>query len=282
MNKAFIMTDLEGVSGVNARSDGIGNKIINHEESARLLAGEVNAAVEGLIEAGVEEITVVDGHGGSNSLPIELLHPKADLMNIGDGFFPLTALPDKNYGACLHIGAHTMVGVPDGFLNHTFNSHGVANMWLNGKLVGEIAIFALHAAALGVPMILVSGDRASCREAKEFLGAVATVETKIASSRYTVINRSPTAVRKDIKEKSKAAFLDRKNIPLIKVPGSCTLRVQFMCANQTVEYEKSGWLRIDHQTIEITDHDFLSTWSRKAGWGNGVWRDSFYARNILG
>jgi len=65
-----MMTDLEGVSGVKGRSDDIGNKIINMEQACRLLPGEVNATVEGLTDAGAEEIVVVDGHGGSNCINI--------------------------------------------------------------------------------------------------------------------------------------------------------------------------------------------------------------------
>ena len=192
--KVFIMTDLEGVSGVNGRSDGIGNKIINEDVAGRLLTEEVNAAVEGLTAGGATEIVVVDGHGGSNMIQPEKLHPAARLVMSGGGLAPIAAI-NAGYAAALQLGTHAMEGVRDGYMNHTFNSHAVANMWLNDMLVGEIAVEALCCAYFGVPTILVSGDSAACREAREFLTKVETVETKIGQSRYTVDNENPVKVR---------------------------------------------------------------------------------------
>ena len=39
-----------------------------YDESRRLLAGELNAAIEGALAAGATEIVVWDGHDGSRSL----------------------------------------------------------------------------------------------------------------------------------------------------------------------------------------------------------------------
>lgn len=267
--KAFIMTDLEGVSGVNGRSDGIGNKIINNETACRLLTEEVNAAVEGLVKADVEEILVVDGHGGSNSISPEHLHPKATLQMSGGGIAPVTCI-DASYDVALHLGTHAMIGVADGFLNHTFNSHAVANMWLNDIPVGEIAVEALVAAYFGVPTILVSGDQAACREAGEFLGRVETVETKIALSRYSVVNRSPSRVRKELQEAARKAILERKSYPIRQIPPPYAMRIQLMCPNQADSYEMRGMKRLDHQTVLLKSEDFLDLWAQRNGWAPGV------------
>ena len=165
--KVWMMTDLEGISGVNGRSNGIGNKIINEDVASRLLTEEVNAAVEGLVAGGAELVVVADGHGGSRMIQIEKLHPAASLLNFGADMAPVMPV-DAGYDAAVHLGIHAMAGVRDGFLHHTFNSHSVINMWLNGQPVGEIAIQALCCAYHGVPTILVAGDHAACREARGF------------------------------------------------------------------------------------------------------------------
>ena len=41
--KVFILTDLEGPAGVNARPDNVGNKIINRPTAEQALVNEVNA-----------------------------------------------------------------------------------------------------------------------------------------------------------------------------------------------------------------------------------------------
>ena len=267
--KVWITTDLEGVSGVNGRGDGIGNKTINTEVACRLLTEEINATVEGLIEGGAKEITVLDGHGGSNSIQIEALHPAAKLTQYGGGMTPTISV-NAGYDAALHLGAHAMMGVRDGFMNHTFNSHSVAGMWLNDKAVGEIAIFALYCACYGVPTILVAGDRAACREALDFLGQVETVETKIALSRYTVINENPAKVRVALREKAKLALQHKTSMPIRMIPPPYALKIQLMCPNQADTLEMWGAKRLDHQTVLYEGNDFLDLWAQNNGWAPGV------------
>ena len=63
-----------------------------------------------------------------------------------------------------------MMGVPDGVLCHTQNSRGENRYWYNGVESGEIAQCAAIAGHYGVPMIMLAGDEAACREATHFLG----------------------------------------------------------------------------------------------------------------
>jgi len=273
--KAYIMTDLEGVSGVNGRSDGIGNIIINNEEACRLLTEEVNAVIDGLVDSGVLEIIVVDGHGGSNSLQAKNLHSQAKLETIGGGFCPVNYYLDSSYDAYLQVGAHAMMGTAAGFMHHTFSSHAIANMWLNDTPVGEIAIGSLCAAYFGVPMIMVSGDRAACQEAIDFSGRIETVETKVASSRYSVVNRNPLEVRKNLRESAARAFANRNSFPVKKLASPYRLKIQLMCPNQADDYEKRGAVRIDHQTVILHSDDFIDLLAQRVGWAPGVHNQRF-------
>ena len=72
-----------------------------------------------------------------------------------------------------------MAGTPDGILAHTQSSRGGNRYWYNGRECGEIAQSALTYGSVGIPVVMVSGDAATCREAREFLGdAVVTVSVK--------------------------------------------------------------------------------------------------------
>jgi len=273
--KIYIMTDLEGPSGTNGRSDGIGNKIVNSPIACQVLTEEVNACVEGLLAGGADHIVVWDGHGGSNSIDITKLHPAAELGTIGGELYPVMFI-DASYDAAIQLGAHALQGVPDGYMNHTFNSHGVANMWLNGERIGEIGIGIWGAAYFRVPTILVSGDDAACREAHACLpDGVATVSTKHSISRYTVINRNPVAVRADLRttaEKALRNLADYKPKPL---PDALELTVQLMCPNLADIWEKRGAERLDHMTIRICGTDFVDVWAQHSGWAPGVHNRKF-------
>ena len=78
--KILIMTDLEGVAGVVSFEDQTGANSRYYEAAKKLLTAEVNAAVDGLIQVGVEEVLVVDGHG-PGAIQFEDLHPAARLMH---------------------------------------------------------------------------------------------------------------------------------------------------------------------------------------------------------
>src|SRR5690349_18544134 len=63
LNKVFLLTDIEGVAGVVSFEHQTYPTGRYYDRAQRLLTAEVNAAVEGLRESGVEEILVADGHG---------------------------------------------------------------------------------------------------------------------------------------------------------------------------------------------------------------------------
>ena len=273
--KILIITDIEGVSGVNGRrADEVGNKIINTDVACRLLTQEVNAVVEGLIEAGADDIQVWDGHGGSNSIQIENLHPAADLFISGSDLAPVTYI-DSSYNAAVQIGAHAMMGVCDGFLNHTFNSHGISNMWLNGKLIGEIGVQGLMCAYFAVPTILVSGDKAACCEAEEFFGKVKIVETKRGISRYSVQNYNPVKIRQNLKESAKDSLLKKEEFTAKNISAPYALKLQLMCPNMADNYEKNGAERVDHSTVVLKSNDLIDVFAQRMGWAPGIHNKKF-------
>ena len=60
------------------------------------------------------------------------------------------------------------MGTP-GVLSHTISGASVANVWVNGMIVGETGINAALAGYFGVPVVLVCGDDIVSHEAKELL-----------------------------------------------------------------------------------------------------------------
>src|SRR5215510_14964997 len=67
--KVFMITDMEGVSGIfDTELQCLPNQSPRWEESRKLLTGEINAAVEGLLEGGATEVVVLDGHSSGQNL----------------------------------------------------------------------------------------------------------------------------------------------------------------------------------------------------------------------
>ncbi|MBM4080332.1 MAG: peptidase M55, partial [Planctomycetes bacterium] len=64
--KLYIHTDIEGVAGMvhfEDRNDQTTEGYFKRLRMHKLLTGEVNAAIEGALAAGVKEILVNDSHG---------------------------------------------------------------------------------------------------------------------------------------------------------------------------------------------------------------------------
>jgi D-amino peptidase len=166
--KIYIETDLEGASGVYKFSQTREKDSSLNLAACRYLMDDIAAVVRGLRAAGVQKITILDGHGNQAFIP--------DYMVPGATY--ITGLPrprgevglDASYSGFILLGLHAMMGTSDGVLSHTQSSRGENRYWYNGVESGEIAQSSAIAGHYGVPTIMVTGDEATCREAHKFLG----------------------------------------------------------------------------------------------------------------
>lgn len=69
--KIYVMTDLEGVTGVHSSRQSKPAETREYLEATRLLMADVAALAEGLQQAGATEIWAFDGHGGGGNFRAE-------------------------------------------------------------------------------------------------------------------------------------------------------------------------------------------------------------------
>jgi len=166
--RIYIVTDLEGASGVYkfAQTREPGNPL--GETAKEYLMGDIAAVVRGLRTAGVTDIVVLDGHGSQAFVP-HLMESGARYITGKPRPGPLTGL-DDSFDGMIQLAAHAMMGTPDGVLCHTQSSKTENRYWYNGVESGELAQCAAIAGYYDVPTIMVTGDEATCRESKKFFG----------------------------------------------------------------------------------------------------------------
>src|SRR5512139_2163467 len=194
----FIITDAEGVGGI-CRQEQTDAK---DPELRALLTGEINAAVEGFLEGGVDEVIVWDGHDGSATLSVQTVHPKAKLMMGGGG---LTMTLERNYSGVVFLGQHAKAGVRAGIMAHSYSSLGIQNIRLNGKPVGETETRTMLAGWYKTPVILLTGDQAAVDEMKALVPDAEVAAVKEGLARHTCISLSAEAARKLIKDAARRA-----------------------------------------------------------------------------
>lgn len=197
--KIYIVTDLEGISGVCLFEQTRDRDPALYEEARRLLMGEVNAAVQGCIDGGANEVVVLDGHGGGFNFIPEEMHPRADFITGPQRPQPLVGL-DETFDAVLCVGFHAKMGTENGILHHTQSSRRESRYWYNGIEMGEIGQVAIIAGHYNVPVVMVTGDRAACDEARELLGeSIITVAVKEGYSRHCARMIPPKRARELIR-----------------------------------------------------------------------------------
>ena len=251
--KVFVETDLEGVAGVTTfyvetMPDGR-----YYEQARRLLTAEINAAVDGLLEAGVGDVLVSDGHGPGAVL-YEDLHPSARLAH-GRPLAP--RMLDNFVAGCdaaIFIGLHAMAGTRDGNMNHTQSSKTIDSFRLNGKPIGEFAQCALHMGSLGIPLIFASGDAAACREAGEFMPGIVTAEVKVGLGRNSAISLSRQESHRRIREGVKRAVEQQRARPLKPLvwPGPYVIETRYFHTDVAdAAAQRAGAERVDSQTVRL-------------------------------
>jgi D-amino peptidase len=251
----FLITDAEGVGGV-CRQDQTDPK---DSEMRQLLTGEINAAVDGFLAGGADEVLVWDGHDGSQTLSTLTIHPKAKLLMGGMG---PSMLMERRFSAVAYVGQHSKANIRAGIMAHSYSSLGIQNMLLNGKPVGEIDVIAAMAGHFGTPVIMLSGDVAAANELREIVPQAEMAVVKEGIGRYACISLSATSARDLIREAARRSVAKIGSIKPYTVPGPVTLQIEYTTRNSLpVDAEsRTGAEVLDDRTIRFRGKDILEAW----------------------
>ena len=250
MTRIYIITDLEGISGVHDISQIMDSKSKGHFDACERLIADTNAAIRGAFDGGADEVYVTDGHGGGGNMEKakSKLDSRAKLIKIFD--MDLSAVKTD---AFMHVGAHAMMGTQCAFLDHSRNSKTVFEYRYNGRPGGELAMAGMWAGAYDIPYIFVSGDQAVCDEARAFFGDI-----KVASVKYSVERNKANCMPNDeaeqlIYEQAKAsiALIGEKKIRPYKVTMPMEIVLEYTRADYAdgTYAVRTGIDRLDARTL---------------------------------
>ncbi|MDH0094033.1 M55 family metallopeptidase [Achromobacter mucicolens] len=260
--KILISTDIEGVAGVfHAEQVRAGNG--EYERARAWMTAEANAAVQGAIAGGAEEILVNDSHGGFRNLLPDGLDERARLVLGKPRYLGMMGGLEEACDAVFMIGYHSR-SQGRGILAHTINSFAFARVVINGMELGEAGLYGALAGELGVPVILGTGDDVFIEETRDTFPGAEWVQTKVAHGQGSGITLSPAASRRAIAAAAESAvrnFMrggDKKAVPFrIPAPIECRLQTQssaladLFCMWPTLE-------RVDGVTLRFTTDSMQS------------------------
>lgn len=265
--KVFVVSDLEGVSGI-VKPGQTGGGAPMYEEARRLYTEEINAAVRGAKAAGASEIVVMDCHGAGgewsfNSLIPELLDEDCDFV-VQDEWTEYTEFLEGGVDAALFVGMHAMAGTRTGVLNHTVSGQEWQNLWFNGRLVGETGINAALCGTWACPVLLVTGDAAACAEGTELIGSgLVTVPVKTGFGAHSARNVAPARARAMIEDGARRALADRSAVAPYDPGRPCEIQVEFKVTQAADRLRfRPGVERVSARTIVSRADTWWEAWQQ--------------------
>ena len=265
--RVLIMSDMEGVSGIVVW-DQVNGGAPMYEEGRRLYTEEINAAVRGARAAGATEVVVVDCHGAGkdwnfNSLVPELLDPACEWVS-HHAWSRYTDMFETGCDVALMVAMHAMAGTPDGVLCHTISTTTWRNLYFNGRPVGEFGINCALCGHYGVPVALITGDEATCREGKALLGEkLHAVAVKRGLTRYSARNIPPVRARRMIEEGVKQA-LQKHDWPAPYVPSKpTTITIDLGTVDSAAQFKgRHGVELVEPLKVVSKGKDWMQAWDQ--------------------
>lgn len=187
--RALISADMEGATGVTYPDDCLPGTP-QWDRFRHLLTGDVSAVALGFFDAGVDEVIVNEAHNSMRNILIEDLDPRIILLT--GRHKPHSMM--QGIASCPEIvafvGYHAGPGVA-GVLSHTFLGFEIYSVTLNDHPMSEGYLNAMMAAEYGTRIALVSGDDATCQDAKNYAPGAQLVAVKEAIDRYSALCLTP-------------------------------------------------------------------------------------------
>jgi D-amino peptidase len=264
--RVHIISDMEGVAGIVKWQQVSGGEKL-YDECRVLYTEEINAAVRGAKAAGATEIVVMDNHGAGgaydfNSLVPELLDPDCEFV-VQQEWTEYTAFLESGCDAALLVGMHAMAGTADGVLSHTVSGQAWQSLRFNGTPVGETGINAAVCGQWGVPVVLVTGDRAVCTEARALLGeGLTTVEVKEGIGRFSARMKTPQRARELIEEGARQALSDLSAVAPYDPGRPSEIEIEFTTPDRLQEYANRKGVEVTGaSSLIVRGDDWWTAWS---------------------
>ncbi|MEE2659306.1 MAG: M55 family metallopeptidase [Candidatus Latescibacterota bacterium] len=178
--RIYMMTDLEGVAGVQNSLNWTRPGQFFYPLARQLLTQEVNAAIEGFFDVGVSSILVADGHGPSG-VDVQDLDPRVEYLRGWPQGWPLT-MEEGGFDFLVFVGQHAKSRTPCSNMTHTQNFRNL-EISVNGQSIGEFGQMSMCASELGIRTIFASGEKALAAEAEDLFPGIETVSVKRGTRR---------------------------------------------------------------------------------------------------
>jgi D-amino peptidase len=204
--RLYISADMEGTAAVCSWTQVDPANTTEYPYYRRLMSQEVRAAIDGARDAGVTDVLVNDSHASMRNVLWDELPDDVRMIYGNRKPFSMSEGIDGSFGAAFFTGYHGAIGTQDATLDHTYTGDTLRETRVNGRACSEALLNAGVLGLAGVPVVLVTGDRACIEQTKAVLPWVTGVVVKESIGRYATNSLSPPRARELIRAGAKEAI----------------------------------------------------------------------------
>jgi D-amino peptidase len=261
--KVFISVDMEGIWGVVAGPQ-TSSSSPEYGSARRWMAEDVNAVIAGLFEAGASEVVVNDSHGSMRNIVADQLDPRASLVSGSPKPLSMMQGIDGTFEACVFVGYHARAGTAAATLDHTISGGTIRAIRINGQELPELGINGAIAGYFKVPVIMLSGDTATCEQARSILGQeIVAVPVKEAAGRYAAKLYPMAEARQALREGARDALAKRTGIAPFRINPPCQFDVELINSGQAeMPLLVPGVERTGARSVGFSADDFLEGYKK--------------------
>ena len=253
--KIFVTIDMEGITGV-VDWNHVGGDSGEYDHYRKLMVGDLNATIEGALEAGAEEIVVADSHGRMRNINPWEINKAATIIRGSPKPHGMMAGISDEFDAAFFVGYHAMRGARNAILCHTYTL-GVMAAYINSVQMGEFGLNASLAGHYGVPAIFISGDATVATEATSLVPKIHKAVVKKGIGRYSAQCLPPEKTTPLIKKTVIEALGNYENIEPLKIEGPVELKIELSTANKADAASMLPYVeRLDGRNLKATFDDY--------------------------
>lgn len=204
--KLYISADMEGTAAVSSWTQVDPKNATEYPYYRKLMSLEVRAAIDGAREAGATDVLVNDSHSSMRNVLWDELPSDARMIYGNRKPFSMSQGIDATFGAAFFTGYHAAAGVADGVLGHTYSPDTLYTVRVNGMACSEAMLNAAVLGMHGVPVALITGDRATVEGVRAAMPWVTGVIVKESIGYFSVDSLSPIEARERIRAGARTAI----------------------------------------------------------------------------
>lgn len=248
---------MEGTAAVSHWQQCDPNNTTEYPYYRRLMSQEVRAAIDGARSAGATDVLINDSHGPMRNVLWDELPDDVRMIYGNRKPYSMVQNISPEFSCVFFTGYHGAAGDADAALEHTYTPNTIYTVRMNGERCSEATINAALAGYYGVPVTLITGDRATIELAQTQMPWITGVIVKESIGKFVVDSISPQAARRAIRDGARDAMGKIAQAKPFVFEPPTTMEIDFVLSEQadTVEL-MPGFERTGGRSVRFVHDDY--------------------------